>query len=279
MRYSVVLSGLVGICTWSTWKLLNNGPTDKKTDLVKINPSFQEQSQKKETVEGNHFTTTIEQIDEKEADDLRPELSQDSTKLNLQDQLLFKPEFTSLNGSLPLEKVFFGLLIHICGADLVESITTVCHYLWSVAGLIELTVSTAAFAFAAYKWKREKKRLQEELLQKEREREDVVIKLKDVKAELENQRGQTKGKLEEVERGREENKQNLQSVEKEIEESEMMSEKPQELLKRKERLLNEQWRLDQSKKGCEKLLLDYEKVLEPVDFQIEKLQRKGKVGM
>ncbi|KAK2810643.1 hypothetical protein Q5P01_000360 [Channa striata] len=270
MRYSVVIAALSTICTWYTWKLLNNGPTDKKTDLVMINPSLQEQSQKKETVKGNHFTTTIEQKkhDEKEEDDLRPQLSQDSTKLNL--QLLFKPEFTSLSGSLPLEKVFFVLLIHNCGADLVESITTVCHYLWSVAGLIELTVSTATFAFATYKWKREKKRLQEESLQKEREREDVVITPMEVKAEEENQRDQTKGQLEEVEKGREENKQTLQSVEKEIEE--MMSEKPQELLKRQEKLLNEQRRLDQSKKGYQKLRQDYEKVLELVDFQIEKLQ-------
>ncbi|KAK2810767.1 hypothetical protein Q5P01_000349 [Channa striata] len=245
MRYSVVISALVGICTWFIWKLLINGPTDKKTVPVKINPQW----------------------------------SQDSTKLNLQDQLLFKPEFTSLSGSLPLEKVFFVLIIHICGADLVESITTVCHRLWSVAGLIELTVSTATFAFATYKWKREKKRLQEELLHKEREREDVVITLMEVKAEQENQRDQTKGQLEEVERGREENKQNLQSVEKMIEESEMMSEKPQELLKLKEKLLNEKWRLDQSKEGYEKQLLDYEKVLEPVDFQMAKLQPKGKVGM
>ncbi|KAK2899573.1 uncharacterized protein [Channa argus] len=284
MHYRFI-SGLVTICALSTWKVLHDAPKDEKMDQMIINPSFQKQSQKKVTVGRNVVTTVMEpkKHQMKQTDDLRPQPSKDSIKRNLQDQQILQPEFTNLSGSLPLDTIFFLLLIHSCGADLVATIATVCHSLCSVAGLIELTLSATLAVFAAYKWKRERARLleknaelQEESLQKEREQEDVVTTLMEVKAELQNQSGLLKVLLEEVERGREENKQTLQSVEKEIMEREIMFEKPEELLRRKEKLLNEHWRLDQRKKNHEKQLLDNERLLEPIEIQIPKLHRNRK---
>lgn len=114
--------------------------------------------------------------------------------------------------------------------------------------------------------------LQQESLQKQREQEDVVTALMEVKAELENQRSQLKMLLEEVEREREENKQTLQSVEKEITEREMTFDKPEELLRDKENLLRAQWKLDHTKKDTEKQLLNTDRLLEPIEIQIIKIQ-------
>ncbi len=115
--------------------------------------------------------------------------------------------------------------------------------------------------------------LQNESLNKETEREDVLHTLTKVKTELENQRGQLKILLEEVEREKEVNKQKLQEVEKEITEKEMTFDKPEELLREKENLLRAQWKLDQTKTDNKRQLLNTEKLLEPIEIQVTRIHR------
>ena len=118
--------------------------------------------------------------------------------------------------------------------------------------------------------------LQKESLKTEEDGEDVVSTLMELKTELENQRGRLKELLEEVEGEREVNKQNLQAVEKEITEREATFDKPEELLRRKEDLLRAQWKLDQTKKDNERQLLNTERLLEPIEIQVNKIhQKKG----
>nr|XP_020444178.1 spindle assembly abnormal protein 6-like isoform X2 [Monopterus albus] len=89
-----------------------------------------------------------------------------------------------------------------------------------------------------------------------------------VKLELENLRDELKVKLEEVEREKEKNKEELSLVETELTEKQMAYEKPEELLRQKEKLLQDQWKLDQTKKDNEKLLLDMERLLESIEIQV-----------
>ncbi|KAK2863346.1 hypothetical protein Q5P01_002879 [Channa striata] len=92
--------------------------------------------------------------------------------------------------------------------------------------------------------------------------------MKNMKMDLEKSRNEIKVQVDELEGHREENKKSLQSVEKEIKEKETTVDKPEKFLREKEKLLNEQWRQDQRKKDLEKQLLDYEKLLEPIEIFI-----------
>lgn len=115
--------------------------------------------------------------------------------------------------------------------------------------------------------------LQKESLSKEKDRDDVVTTLMEVKTELEDQRGRLKVLLEEVERDKDVNKQKLQEVEKEITEKEMTFDKPEELLREKENLLRAQWKLDQTKKDNERQLLSTERLLEPIEIQVTRIHK------
>ncbi|XP_039677340.1 uncharacterized protein LOC120572202 isoform X3 [Perca fluviatilis] len=203
------------------------------------------------------------------------------TNRNVTDGLFVKPAFMAVSGSMTLDTVFILRLIHTCGADLVESISTVCHHMSLRGVLVELALHVILAACANYRWKREKAelvkrntQLQKESLKTEEDGEDVVSTLMELKTELENQRGRLKELLEEVEGEREVNKQNLQAVEKEITEREATFDKPEELLREKADLLRAQWKLDQTKRDNERQLLNTERLLEAIEIQVNKIHRK-----
>uniref|UniRef100_UPI0037E7AD3A butyrophilin-like protein 1 n=1 Tax=Semicossyphus pulcher TaxID=241346 RepID=UPI0037E7AD3A len=102
---------------------------------------------------------------------------------------------------------------------------------------------------------------------------DMVTTLTEVKTELEEQRDHIKGQLEKTEAERERNKENLQSVEKDITEREQNFDKPEELLRQKEELLQAQWKLDERKKVFEREILNKEKLLEPIEIQFTNKNR------
>ncbi|XP_073331649.1 uncharacterized protein [Pagrus major] len=81
---------------------------------------------------------------------------------------------------------------------------------------------------------------------------------------LENHRELFKLLLEDVEREREDNKEKIQSVERLITESERekATEKTEEHLREKGKLLNAQWKLERRKEELEKLQLNTDKVLQ-----------------
>ncbi len=120
-------------------------------------------------------------------------------------------------------------------------------------------------------------RLQNEF--KEKEQDDLVTTLMEVKTELEAQRDRLKEQLEEVEAEKEENKKKLQQVEMEITQKEMIFDKPEELLREKENLLKAQWRLDETKKNCKGQILNIEKLLEPIEIQVTKINRARDVSI
>ncbi|XP_040924083.1 polyamine-modulated factor 1-binding protein 1-like [Betta splendens] len=152
------------------------------------------------------------------------------------------------------------------------TVSTVLHHVWSEFGLVDLVITVTLIIFTTWKWKREKSELlktnahlTEESLQSQRARDDAFAALMVVKDELLNQRRRLQAQLEEVEQEREENKQKLQSVEKEITKQEILFNKPGELLREKENLLRDQWKLDQTKKDTEKQLLSSERLLELIE--------------
>ncbi|XP_071316129.1 GRIP and coiled-coil domain-containing protein 2-like [Trachinotus anak] len=198
-----------------------------------------------------------------------------STKLNQKEELFFKLPLTSFTGSLSYDTVFFLVVIHTCGADVVASISTVCHHVCSAHGLIEVAVSGILAVYTLYISKREKPKLVNEDAQKEKEKDDVVTALMEVKAELENQRYQLGVLMEEMEVEKEGNKQELQSVEQEIREREMTFDKPEELLREKEKLLRAQWKLDQTKKDTKRQLLNIERLMEPIETWVTKMHKKN----
>ncbi|XP_035530989.1 contactin-1a-like [Morone saxatilis] len=106
-----------------------------------------------------------------------------------------------------------------------------------------------------------------ESLDKQKDREDFVPILNEVKTKLENMRHHLILHLEEGERKREVNKLKLQAVEKEITEKERTSDKPEELLRERERLLREQWKLDETKNNNQGQLLNIERLLEPIEIK------------
>ncbi|KAF1380947.1 hypothetical protein PFLUV_G00169350 [Perca fluviatilis] len=259
-------------------------PKDEKMVNAETNPLFQ-QSQKEKELE-NVPNILMEQ--EKELTQMmrkiQPQCTKNPTKLNVTDGLFFEPAFTVVSGSMPLDTVFILLLIHTCGAGLVESISTVCHHMSLGGVLVDMALSLILAAYAMYRWKRGKAesvkrnaQLQKESLKTEEDGEDVVSTLMELKTELENQRGRLKELLEEVEGEQEVNKQNLQAVEKEITEREATFDKPEELLREKEDLLRAQWKLDQTKRDNERQLLNTERLLEPIEIQVNKLHRKKEV--
>ncbi|XP_035850017.1 uncharacterized protein LOC116052093 [Sander lucioperca] len=159
--------------------------------------------------------------------------------------------------------------------------TSDCIPMAVACGSAGLIVGVLVVLAVVYKCKREKAesvkrntQLQKESLKTEEEREDVVNTLMELNTELENQRGRLKELLEEVEGEREVNKQNLQAVEKEITEREAAFDKPEELLREKEDLLQAQWKLDQTKKDNERQLLNTERLLEAIEIQVNKIHRK-----
>ncbi|XP_031158476.1 uncharacterized protein LOC116052098 isoform X2 [Sander lucioperca] len=244
---------------------------DEKMENAETNSQFQ-QSQKEKELE-NVPNILMEQ--EKEFAHMTRKIQPQCTKLNMTDGLFFEPAFTAISGSMPLDTVFILLLIHTCG---------VCHHMSLGGVLVDMALSLILAAFTMYRWKREKAesvkrnaQLQKESLKTEEEREDVVNTLMELNTELENQRGRLKELLEEVEGEREVNKQNLQAVEKEITEREAAFDKPEELLREKEDLLRTKWKLDQTKKDNERQLLNTERLLEPIEIQINKIHRKKEV--
>ncbi|XP_032382962.1 coiled-coil domain-containing protein 18-like [Etheostoma spectabile] len=248
-------------------------PKDDKMDNTETNALIQP-SQKEN--EGEHVSNTVMEQEEE-----KPQCTKKSTKLNMTDGPFFEPAFKAVSGSMPLDTVFILLLIHTCGADLVESISKVSQHMSLGGVLVDMALSLTLAVYGMYRWKREKAelvkrntQLQKESLQTEEDREDLVRTLMEVKTELENLRGRLREFLEEVEAEREGNKQNLQAVEEEITQREATFDKPEELLRRKEDLLQAQWELDQTKKDHERQLLDTERLLEPIDIQVHKIHRR-----
>ncbi|GLD46023.1 uncharacterized protein AKAME5_002698100, partial [Lates japonicus] len=231
---------------------------DEKLDHHQINSLFQKQPLTKLKEQEKSFTAVMERKDLKNVmDDLEPQPQKNPSKPNTKERVTFEPVLNSLT-------------------DVAEFISTVSHHMCSAGSLTDLAISAIMAVYLWYKWKREKTalvskntQLQNESVQKEREKEDVVATLMEVKAELENQRAQLQVLLEEVERDWEENKLRLQSVEKEITEREMTFDKPEELLREKEMLLGAQWKLDRTKKNTERQLLNSERLMEPIDIQLE----------
>ncbi|XP_070849834.1 butyrophilin subfamily 2 member A1-like [Chaetodon trifascialis] len=125
----------------------------------------------------------------------------------------------------------------------------------------------------------EKKNVQLQKENKEKDWQDVLSALMEVKTELENQRDRLRVLLEEVEREKEGNKQKLQAVEEEITEREKAFDKPEELLREKESLLRAQWKLDQTKKDNESQLLNTERLLEPIETQVTRIHREKEVNV
>ncbi|XP_023259406.1 uncharacterized protein LOC111653162 [Seriola lalandi dorsalis] len=271
-KFLLAVPVVLALCTW---KILN--PPFEKMNHEKIDSLFEEQTEMKE-----HKALLMEEKKylEDRTDDNNLQHEKKFTKLNSKEELFFKPPLTTFTGSLSHDTIFFLVLIHTCGADVVASISTVYHHMFSAHGLIEFALSGILVVYTTYNWKREKEELvkknallQKQSLLKEREQEDVVTALMEVKAELENQRGQLKVLLEEVEAEREENKQQLQSVEQEITEREMTFDKREELLREKENLLQGKWKLDQTKQQTERQLLNSEKLMEPIETLVTRIHR------
>nr|XP_033465390.1 uncharacterized protein LOC117245895 [Epinephelus lanceolatus] len=105
----------------------------------------------------------------------------------------------------------------------------------------------------------------------------VMSSLQGLVRDLEAQKHQVKEELKRVEAEREENKRQLQSVEAEITEREKLFDKPEGLLREKEKLLQDQWKLDETKRNLERQILNIEKVLEPVEIQVSRMNRKRDV--
>lgn len=124
-----------------------------------------------------------------------------------------------------------------------------------------------------------KLKLQNESLVKDQDHEDMLNTLTEVNTQLENWRIQLKLKLEEVEQEKEENKKNLEAVEEKIAQKDLSSDKPKALLRDKEMLLWTQWKLDMIKKDTEIQLLNTEKLKEPIEFQVIRIQQKKESDM
>ncbi|XP_036967444.1 uncharacterized protein LOC119026892 isoform X2 [Acanthopagrus latus] len=226
------------------------------------------QSQVKEKESEKALTNLTEQM--KDTENLtEPQFQMNNTTQNQKDRLFFKPAFTALN----LDTVFFLLLIHTCGADLVQSISTLSQHMWSIGVLAELAFSVILTVYGAYKWKRKKQDSDEikakpQYLEKtDEELNNELYKLNMFLCQrrlLENHRELFKLQLDDVEREREDNKEKIQSVEKLITESERekATETTEELLREKQKLLSAQWKLERKKEDLEKLQLNTEKVLQ-----------------
>ncbi|XP_018535827.1 myosin-2 heavy chain, non muscle [Lates calcarifer] len=151
-------------------------------------------------------------------------------------------------------------------------------------GFAGLAVGGLIIIVVVYKCKGEKAGLQKRIISLETElrnnREDkenteqLVSTVLEQKRELENQRKQLREQLDEVEKERERNKRTLQTVEGEITQREMTFDKPEELLRQKENLLQAQWKLDQTKKSTERQLLNIDKLLDPIEFQIGRIKNR-----
>lgn len=85
--------------------------------------------------------------------------------------------------------------------------------------------------------------------------------LKKLKKELENQRKQLEDELDDAKVQLQENKEQLQLVEMKLTQKDT-SEKPEALLMEKQKLLHDQWTLDEKKKNCEREILKREELLE-----------------
>ncbi|XP_036967443.1 uncharacterized protein LOC119026892 isoform X1 [Acanthopagrus latus] len=227
------------------------------------------QSQVKEKESEKALTNLTEQM--KDTENLtEPQFQMNNTTQNQKDRLFFKPAFTALN----LDTVFFLLLIHTCGADLVQSISTLSQHMWSIGVLAELAFSVILTVYGAYKWKQGKKQDSDEIKAKpqylektDEELNNELYKLNMFLCQrrlLENHRELFKLQLDDVEREREDNKEKIQSVEKLITESERekATETTEELLREKQKLLSAQWKLERKKEDLEKLQLNTEKVLQ-----------------
>ncbi|KAM8747521.1 uncharacterized protein AB9X84_015511 isoform 2-T2 [Acanthopagrus schlegelii] len=229
-------------------------------------------SQDKEKESEKALTTMTKQMKDTEnlTVQLQPQFQKNNTTQKQKDRLFFKPAFTALN----LDTVFFLLLIHTCGADWVQSISTLSQHMWSIGVLAELAFSVILTVYGAYKWKQGKKQDSDEIKAKPQYLEKMDEELNNelyklnmflcLRRLLENHRELFKLQLEDVEREREDNKEKIQSVEKLITESERekATETTEELLREKKKLLSAQWKLERKKEDLEKLQLNTEKVLQ-----------------
>ncbi|KAK2899574.1 ribonuclease Y-like [Channa argus] len=146
-----------------------------------------------------------------------------------------------------------------------------CTSMGLICGFAGLTVGLLIAVAVFYKYRRNRNNGRNGnyggiARNEENKNQELVKLLTDLKGKLEDERDQIKPQLITLEGQREENRQKLQSVEKEITAREMTFDKPEELLKQKEKLLNEQWVLDQRKKDLEKHLLDNERLVEPIEI-------------
>lgn len=96
------------------------------------------------------------------------------------------------------------------------------------------------------------------LLDTEKGDDDVLKKLKE---ELENQKKLLKVEIEGAKVQLQKNQEQLQLVEMKLTQKDT-SEKPEALLMEKQKLLHDQWTLDEKKKNCEREILKREELLE-----------------
>lgn len=219
-------------------------------------------------------------------DEVKPQQHEkSSTILNLPDDVSVKSAVPTMSGSFPLPTVFLLLLIHTSGASVFSAASTASLWMNSAGGFMNVTFGLITVGFM-YRWKCENTELVEKQSQcekesrmKEEEFEDVVSTVMEVKRELENWRSQLKRLQMDVEKEKEENKERLQSVEDDITARERNYDKPEGLLKEKERLLQDQWKLDQTKKDTEWQLLKIEKLMEPIDAQVTRIRKDTNTKM
>ncbi|XP_049424633.1 ribonuclease Y-like [Epinephelus fuscoguttatus] len=160
--------------------------------------------------------------------------------------------------------------------------TSDCAPMAAVCSLVALAIGGLIVAVVICKWRSDKADLQRKItsLQNERDRDEeeniaqVLSSLQGLIRDLEAQKHQVKGELQRVEAEREENERQLQSVEAEITEREKLFDKPEGLLRDKEKLLQAQWKLDETKRNIERRMLNIEKVLEPVEIQVSRMNKK-----
>lgn len=101
------------------------------------------------------------------------------------------------------------------------------------------------------------------LLDTEKGDDDVLKKLKE---ELENQKKLLKVEIEGAKVQLQKNQEQLQLVEMKLTQKDT-SEKPEALLMEKQKLLHDQWTLDEKKKNCEREILKREELLELTEGQ------------
>ncbi|XP_038160431.1 uncharacterized protein LOC119796096 [Cyprinodon tularosa] len=202
------------------------------------------------------------------------------TTSNEMERFQFTSAVTLLSGSLSLDIVSVILLIRMVGVDLLASFYEVVPQLSLFGNIIWVSLAIYDTTFNKYcKWRQstiqdtEARGGQQQPLVPKNTHEDCAgienedggrDRLNKVKTQLEEKKAHLDKQLQDVDNKREENKKELQSVEEKITYNE--ADDKEMFLRKKETLLQSQWKLDEEKKHFDRQRLDIENFLETLEF-------------